>query len=116
MLGKAGFMSGLKNDMLEPMIDLVKEVEPGYSGIFAISEIEAAMRETRTKKTKTVCTFCGVGCTFEVWTKGRKILFFFFFFLKSNLLMKHPSMRYPHVSREIRLGLRKFGRTFDKAP
>lgn len=45
-------MSGLKNDMLEPMIDLVKEVEPGYSGIFAISEIEAAMRETRTKKTK----------------------------------------------------------------
>ncbi|USK68073.1 formate dehydrogenase subunit alpha [Peribacillus frigoritolerans] len=74
MLGEAGFMSGLKNDMLEPMIDLVKEVEPGYSGIFAISEIEAAMRETRTKKTKTVCTFCGVGCTFEVWTKGRKIL------------------------------------------
>ena len=32
------------------------------------------MRETRTKKTKTVCTFCGVGCTFEVWTKDRKIL------------------------------------------
>ena len=26
------------------------------------------------KKTKTVCTFCGVGCTFEVWTKDRKIL------------------------------------------
>ncbi|MEK4875022.1 formate dehydrogenase subunit alpha [Bacillus sp. FSL W8-0102] len=74
MLGEAGFMTGLKEDMLEPMIDLVKEVEPGYSGIFAISEVEAAMRETRTKKTKTVCTFCGVGCTFEVWTKGRKIL------------------------------------------
>ena len=32
------------------MIDLVKEVEPGYSGIFAVSEVEAAMRETRTKK------------------------------------------------------------------
>ena len=56
------------------MIDLVKEVEPGYSSIFAISEVEAAMRDTRTKKTKTVCTFCGVGCSFEVWTKGRKIL------------------------------------------
>jgi formate dehydrogenase major subunit len=74
MLGEAGFMSGMQEELLNPMIDLVKEVEPGYSGIFAISEIEAAMRDTRTKKTKTVCTFCGVGCSFEVWTKGRKIL------------------------------------------
>ncbi|MGG1617383.1 formate dehydrogenase subunit alpha [Paenibacillus sp. NRS-1781] len=74
MLGEAGFMSGMEKDLLNPMVDLIKEVEPGYSGIFAISEAEAAMRETRTKKTKTVCTFCGVGCSFEVWTKGRKIL------------------------------------------
>ncbi|MFD0695247.1 formate dehydrogenase subunit alpha [Paenibacillus sp. GCM10027628] len=74
MLGEAGFMSGIEKDLLNPMIHLIKEVEPGYSGIFAISEAEASMRETRTKKTKTVCTFCGVGCSFEVWTKGRKIL------------------------------------------
>lgn len=74
MLGEAGFMTGLKSDVLQPMIELVKEVEPGYSGIFAVSEVEAAMRDTRTRKTKTVCTFCGVGCSFEVWTKGRKIL------------------------------------------
>jgi formate dehydrogenase major subunit len=74
MLGEAGFMSGMNKDLLNPMVDLIKEVEPGYSGIFAISEAEAAMRETRTKKTKTVCTFCGVGCSFEVWTKDRKIL------------------------------------------
>ncbi|GLC87022.1 formate dehydrogenase subunit alpha [Lysinibacillus piscis] len=74
MLGEAGFMTGLKQDMLDPMIHLIKEVEPGYSGIFAVSEVEAAMRSKRTKKTKTVCTFCGVGCSFEVWTKGRKIL------------------------------------------
>ncbi|XRG76953.1 formate dehydrogenase subunit alpha [Rossellomorea sp. GAMAL-10_SWC] len=74
MLGEAGFMTGLNDELLDPMIDLVKKVEPGYSGIFAVSEVEAAMRETRTKKTKTVCTFCGVGCTFEVWTKDRKIL------------------------------------------
>jgi formate dehydrogenase major subunit len=56
------------------MIELVKEVEPDYKTIFALSEVEAAMRDTRTKKTKTVCTFCGVGCSFEVWTKDRKIL------------------------------------------
>lgn len=74
MLGEAGFMSGIGEEMLNPMIDLIKDVEPGYSGIFAISEIEAAMRDTRTRKTKTVCTFCGVGCSFEVWTKGREIL------------------------------------------
>lgn len=74
MLGEAGFMTGMKEDMLEPMVDLIKDVEPGYKEIFAISEVEAAMREERTKKTKTVCTFCGVGCSFEVWTKGRKIL------------------------------------------
>ncbi|ANS75372.1 oxidoreductase [Paenibacillus yonginensis] len=74
MLGEAGFMTGLKQEVLDPMIHLIKEVEPGYGGIFAVSEVEASMRETRTKKTKTVCTFCGVGCSFEVWTKGRKIL------------------------------------------
>ncbi|KEO83781.1 formate dehydrogenase subunit alpha [Tumebacillus flagellatus] len=74
MLGEAGFMSGISQDLLLPMIDIVKEVEPGYSGIFAVSEVESALRDTRTKKTKTVCTFCGVGCTFDVWTKGRKIL------------------------------------------
>ncbi|WP_429797112.1 formate dehydrogenase subunit alpha [Brevibacillus laterosporus] len=74
MLGEAGFMTKMGKELLDPMIELVKEVEPGYSGILAISEAEAAMRETRTKKTKTVCTFCGVGCSFEVWTKGRQIL------------------------------------------
>ena len=74
MLGEAGFMTGLEEDILTPMIDLIKTVEPDYTTIFAVSEVEAAMREERTKKTKTVCTFCGVGCSFEVWTKDRKIL------------------------------------------
>ncbi|WAH36273.1 formate dehydrogenase subunit alpha [Alicyclobacillus dauci] len=74
MLGQAGFLSGTPSNVLNPMIDLIKEVEPGYGGIFAISEVESAMREQRIKKTKTVCTFCGVGCSFDVWTKGRDIL------------------------------------------
>ncbi|AKL77122.1 formate dehydrogenase subunit alpha [Bacillus velezensis] len=74
MIGQAGFMTGIKEDVMEPMIDLVKNVEPDYTSIFAVSEVEAAMRDKRTKKTKTVCTFCGVGCSFEVWTKGRDIL------------------------------------------
>lgn len=74
MLGEAGYLTGMSEQLQEPMIDFIKRVEPGYSSIMAISDMEAAMRETRTKKTKTVCTFCGVGCSFEVWTKGRNIL------------------------------------------
>src|SRR5262249_7109944 len=37
-------------------------------------EVEAAMREPRIRRTKTVCTYCGVGCSFDVWTKDRHIL------------------------------------------
>ncbi|KEO83783.1 formate dehydrogenase subunit alpha [Tumebacillus flagellatus] len=74
MLGEAGYLTNIPNDLLLPMIDLTKAVEPGYQEIFAISEIESAMRDSRIKRTKTVCTYCGVGCSFEVWTKGRKIL------------------------------------------
>ena len=74
MLGNAGFLTGIPPKVLGPMIDLTKEVEPGYMEIFAISEVEAAMRKTTINRTKTVCTYCGVGCSFEVWTKGREIL------------------------------------------
>ncbi|WML60364.1 formate dehydrogenase subunit alpha [Neobacillus sp. PS2-9] len=74
MLGNAGFLTGIPPKILGPMIDLTKEVEPGYREIFAISEVEASMRKARIKRTKTVCTFCGVGCSFEVWTKDREIL------------------------------------------
>lgn len=76
MVGQAGFMSGLPKPALKGMIDMVKAVEPdtGYGTILKVSEAESAMRESRTRKTKTVCTYCGVGCSFEVWTKGRHIL------------------------------------------
>src|SRR5712675_2586335 len=58
------------------MIDVVKDVEPetGYGAILRLSEIESAMRESRVRRTKTVCTYCGVGCSFDVWTKDRHIL------------------------------------------
>ena len=58
------------------MIDVVKGVEPetGFGTILSVSEAEAAMREHRIRRTKTVCTYCGVGCSFDVWTKDRHIL------------------------------------------
>jgi formate dehydrogenase major subunit len=76
MLGEAGFMSGLPHEALNKMIDVVKEIEPemGYGPIMQVSQTEAKMREERIKQTKTVCTYCGVGCSYDVWTKGRKIL------------------------------------------
>ncbi len=74
MLGNAGFLTGIPPKILGPMIDMTKEVEPGYREIFAISEMESAMRKSKIKRTKTVCTYCGVGCSFEVWTKDREIL------------------------------------------
>ncbi|HEY0256471.1 MAG TPA: molybdopterin-dependent oxidoreductase, partial [Candidatus Methylacidiphilales bacterium] len=76
MLGEAGYISALPKNTLNPMIDIIKGIEPdmGYGMILKVSEAEAAMRESRTRKTKTVCTYCGVGCSFEVWTRGRHIL------------------------------------------
>jgi formate dehydrogenase major subunit len=76
MIGEAGYMTGLPQAVLTPMIDIIKGIEPdtGYGSILKVSEAEAAMRESRTRKTKTVCTYCGVGCSFEVWTRDRKIL------------------------------------------
>ena len=76
MLGHAGFFTALRKSALTGMIDVVKGVEPetGYGTILQVSEAEEAMREHRIRKTKTVCTYCGVGCSFDVWTKDRDIL------------------------------------------
>jgi formate dehydrogenase major subunit len=76
MLHHAGFMTGLSKPAIDGMIDVVKGVEreTGYKAILKVSEVEAKMRETRIRRTKTVCTYCGVGCSFDVWTKDRHIL------------------------------------------
>ena len=76
MLGEAGYFTGLTKPVLGNMIEVVKGVEPdvGYGAILKLSEAESRMRESRTRRTKTVCTYCGVGCSFNVWTRGRHIL------------------------------------------
>ena len=76
MLGHAGFFTGLPKPVLDGMIDVVKGLEPetGYGTIMRVSEAEEGMRESRIRRTKTVCTYCGVGCSFDVWTKDRHIL------------------------------------------
>src|SRR6266446_6798468 len=76
MLGHAGFFTGLPKPALDGMIDIVKGIEPetGYGTIMRVSEAEEGMRESRIRRTKTVCTYCGVGCSFDVWTKDRHVL------------------------------------------
>lgn len=74
MVGEAGFMTDQEPSILRSMIEVTKRIEDSNGPLFAISDTEAAMREERIEKTKTVCTYCGVGCSFDVWTKDRKIL------------------------------------------
>ncbi|HEY0307480.1 MAG TPA: formate dehydrogenase subunit alpha [Acidobacteriaceae bacterium] len=76
MIGHAGYFTDMSPKTLNDMIQVVKDVEPttGFGPILTVSDIEADMRELRVKKTKTVCTYCGVGCSFDVWTRDRHIL------------------------------------------
>ena len=76
MLGQTGYFTGLPSVALNGMIDIVKGVEPevGFASIMQLSEVEAYMRESQIKRTKTVCTYCGVGCSFDIWHKDRQIL------------------------------------------
>jgi len=76
MLGHAGLFTSMPRRAIDGMIDVVKGVEPelGFGSILQLSEVESAMREPQIKRTKTVCTYCGVGCSFDIWTKERHIL------------------------------------------
>ncbi len=76
MVGHTGYLTALPPKVLDNMIAAVKGVEPstGYPAILALSEMEAEMRHQRVKRTKTVCTYCGVGCSFDIWTRDRHIL------------------------------------------
>jgi formate dehydrogenase major subunit len=76
MLGKAGYLTNTPEPVLNTMIEVIKKIEPstGYPPILALSEVESHLRENRIQKTKTVCTYCGVGCSFDIWTHEREIL------------------------------------------
>ncbi|MGP9498500.1 molybdopterin-dependent oxidoreductase [Halomonas sp. AOP43-D1-4] len=76
MYGQTGPLTALPWSLKRPMIEIVKEVENTTSAtpITGVSELDAALREPGIKRTKTVCTYCGVGCAFEMWTRDRNIL------------------------------------------
>jgi formate dehydrogenase major subunit len=113
MLGEAGYFTSLHETALSVvggMIEVVKGIEPelGYGAILQVSEMEAAMREGHIKRTKTVCTYCGVGCSYDIWTKGRHIL---------KVEPEHgPSQWcFDLHQRQVRLGLRQQSGPADQA-
>jgi formate dehydrogenase major subunit len=77
MIGQGGFLTRLPPPTKEKLIRLTKSIEPGLGGlrpVLELSEVEANARRGLVKRTKTVCTFCGVGCSFDVHTRGSRIL------------------------------------------
>ncbi len=74
LLGQAGYVTGVMKSVKDRMVDAVKEVETSFSPLMLLSTVEGEMRKGIVKKTKTVCTFCGVGCAFDVWTRDRKVI------------------------------------------
>lgn len=72
----AGPFTAMDEGLKRPMIDFVKSLENsiGMEPITGISLIDNALRQAEIKRTKTVCTYCGVGCSFEIWTRDRHIL------------------------------------------
>ena len=76
MLRKAGYLTNIDRSTRKSMVDAVKSVEHELTmaPVMAISNAESKLRKFQIKKTKTVCVYCGVGCSFEIWTKGRDIL------------------------------------------
>ena len=72
----AGPFTSMKQSLKRPMIDLVKAIEntTGAEVITGISVMDMHWRQPEIKRTKTVCTYCGVGCSFEIWTRDRHVL------------------------------------------
>ncbi len=72
--GRASHFSNLAPSTRRQVVEWTKEAAPDLGPLWVASEVEAASRAASIRRTKTVCTFCGVGCSFEVWTRGREIL------------------------------------------
>lgn len=72
----AGPFTSMPASLKRPMIDLLKTLENtiGAPPITLISKLDEQWRQPEIKRTKTVCTYCGVGCSFEMYTRDRHIL------------------------------------------
>ena len=74
MRGQAAHFSRVTPETRSRLVSWTKSASPDLGPLWLASELEAATRPASIRRTKTVCTFCGVGCSFEVWSRGRDIL------------------------------------------
>jgi len=72
----AGPFTSIPESIKRPMIDIVKTLENtiGAPPVTGLSLMDMHWRQPEIKRTKTVCTYCGVGCSFEMWTRDRHLL------------------------------------------
>ena len=72
----AGPFTALPQPLKRKAIDLVKSWEStiGARPVAALSVMDMHWRQPEICRTKTVCTYCGVGCSFEMWTRERQLL------------------------------------------
>ena len=73
-VGRGGVLTGLPEQPKRALVEAASSVEGSFRALLALSDAEAAMRASLVRRTKTVCTYCGVGCSFDVWTRGRSVL------------------------------------------
>lgn len=72
----AGPFTAMPQEVKRPLIDFIKSMEHtiGTPAVTGLSLMDIQLRQPEIKRTKTVCTYCGVGCAFEMWTRDRQIL------------------------------------------
>jgi formate dehydrogenase major subunit len=73
MVGRATHFGQLRGTTKEKLVGLSQALIP-MRDLWTLSELDAKSRAGSIKRTKSVCTFCAVGCSFEVWTRDRQIL------------------------------------------
>ncbi len=73
-VGRAGLFTGLPEPAKLAMVEAASSVDGSFQPLLALSDAEAEMRNAVIRKTKTVCTYCGVGCSFDVWTRDHTVL------------------------------------------
>jgi len=74
ILGEAGLFTNLSKEAKTKLIESGKKIFRNIEPLLLLSDMESKLRERYIKRVKTVCPYCGVGCSFEMWVKGRKIL------------------------------------------
>ena len=77
MLGEAGYFTALPEAALESHDRRGEGYRAGGRVIGRSCRFPRRKRPCASRassRTKTVCTYCGVGCSFDIWTKDRHIL------------------------------------------